>query len=199
VKASPHRRDARATAFVFGIVTFFAAGLPLIDAYIAPRNSLVAAGSRTSLRLIDNSSAAVGAPPEVATIQVEFIPATGWEIDDDSNPTRSSLASDGVSFAIEIARRASGGPRCEAELADVETSLRSIDVSGSLRSPQSFASTAGELGLRASFVGARIEGIAFVFCPHGAVVSARAAGPPGSLHGDAANSVVAMAASVVFR
>jgi hypothetical protein len=186
---------------VFALVLFLAAGLPLVDTFVTPGDQLVLAGSRTSLRALDAGSAVIGAPPDLSGREVQFVPATGWEVRDEARGrgASSSLARNGVSFDIEVVRSdRQQGSGCEAELDVVGAELGRIDRSGALRIPQSFTTDAGSVGLRAAFAGARVEGLGFVLCAGELVMRARAAGPTGSLQGEAAEPVIGMVESATF-
>jgi hypothetical protein len=173
------------------VVLVFVAVLPLVDALLPPKRQVVRPGTEVELT--------VAGRPAAEEQTVRFVPASGWEQQSaDGQATESSaLAKDGVEFEVDATRAPVGG--CEEALTSTEASLQRVDESGTLHEPQSFTTSNGEVGLAAAFVGAHVEGMAFVICTDQVTASATASGSVGALQGSPVDAIVAMAQSIEIR
>jgi hypothetical protein len=187
------RRGLVPTAIVAGIIAFYAAGLPFVDALISPSGSYSAPGATAQLTPPPQSSTGAVTPSGSRT-EVQLVPASGWTRDATTSDSLT-LARDGTTFRVLV--RASDDDAEAAERA-VERAVQRDHVGVAFNPRQTFVTDQGVAGVGASFVAARTEGLVFAFARSGTVVEVRVIGPLGALHGDVADEADAMARSLRF-
>jgi hypothetical protein len=183
------RRGLWATARVAAVILVYAAGLPLVDAVLDPAEAGVPAGAQMVV------PAAPGAGAGSAD-HVRFTPATGWVLESDERIGRRTLSHEGITLVLDV--RSTGGDS-HAVLAAAERAVDREHDGVAFNAEQSFPTTAGVVGLSASFVGRGVTGLSYAFESRGVGVSLTAVGPAAALLGSSADVVADMARTVTIR
>lgn len=185
-----------ALATVATVIVLFAAVLPLIDGLIDHPRRGVPAGTALEVR-VPAERAIVSDAPGHRTVR--FVPASGWSPVEEPDASTSSieLVQGGISFELSADHDVTGD--CAGALDAREDDLRSLDGSGRRSEAQTFSTDNGQVGLAASFVGTRVEGLLVVVCERGAVATVVVSGPVGALQGDGAEPALDMARSIDIR
>jgi hypothetical protein len=190
------RRGLVPAAIVAGIVAFYAAGLPFVDALILPSGSYSSPGATAQLTPPPRDSSTGAVTPSGPSTEVQLVPASEWSRDPDSSSSRElTLERDGTTFHVRVYES-----DAEAEAAErrLERSVQRDHVGVVFNPRQTFVTDQGVAGVGASFVAARTEGLVFAFARSGTVVEVQVVGPVGAVHGDVADDADAMVRSVRF-
>jgi hypothetical protein len=189
------RRSLVPTAIVAGVIAFYAAGLPFVDALISPSGSYSSPGATAQLVPPPRRSSTGAVTPSGPTTEVELVPASGWVRTARSGSDTLTLERNGTTLHVRVI-----GSDDDADTAErrIERAVQRDHVGVSFNPRQTFVSDQGVAGVGASFVAARTEGLVYALSRDGTVVEVQVVGPLGALTGDVADDADAMARSVRF-
>jgi hypothetical protein len=188
------RRSLLATAIVAGVIAFYAAGLPFVDALISPSGSYSAPGATAQLVPPPRSSTGAVTPSGPA-VKVQLVPASGWTRGSGSGSDALRLERDGTTFHVRVTESDDDADAAERR---VERAVQRDHVGVSFNPRQTFVTDQGAVGVGASFVAARTEGLVFALARDGTVVEVKVVGPVGALTGDVADEADTMVRSIRF-
>jgi hypothetical protein len=189
------RRTLVPTAIVAGVIAFYAAGLPFVDALISPSGSYSSPGATAQLTPPPRQSSTGAVTPSGPSTEVRLVPASGWIRTAGSSSDTLTLERDGTTLHVRVLESDDDADAAERR---IERAVQRDHVGVSFNPRQTFVSDQGVAGVGASFVGARTEGLVYALARDGTVVEVQVVGPLGALTGDVADEADAMARSVRF-
>jgi hypothetical protein len=188
------RRGLVPAAIVAGVIAFYAAGLPFLDAVISPSGSYSAPGATAQLTPPPRQSSTGAVTPSGPSTEVQLVPASGWAREG-ARSDALALERDGTTFDVRVVE---SDDDADAAARRVERAVQRDHVGVVFNPRQTFVTDQGVAGAGASFVAARTEGLVFAFARDGTVVEVRVVGPVGALHGELADEADEMVRSLRF-
>jgi hypothetical protein len=190
------RRGLLPAAIVAGIVAFYAAGLPFVDALISPTGSYSAPGATAQLTPPPRDSQTGAVTPSGPATEVQLVPASEWRRNTESSSSRQlTLERDGTTFQVRVYESDANARAAERRL---ERAVQREHVGVVFNPRQTFVTDQGVAGVGASFVAPRTEGLVFAFARSGTVAEVTVIGPEGAVQGDVADEADAMVRSLRF-
>ena len=98
------RRGVVPAAIVAGVITFYAAGLPFVDALISPSGSYSSPGATAQLTPPPRQSSTGAVTPSGPSTEVKLVPASGCDPHSRVEVGQLTLERDGTTFHVRVHR-----------------------------------------------------------------------------------------------